>query len=47
MEIEVQFGVVLLDDDPGGLLDRLGTNAAHFRVFFGDGVEKLTRRARR
>ena len=34
VEIEVQLGVVLLDDDPGGLFDCLGANATHFRVFF-------------
>ena len=47
VEIEVQLGVVLLDYDPGGLLDCLGAYTAHFRVFFGDGVEKLARRTRR
>ena len=29
VEIEVQSGVVLLDDDPSGLLHGLGTNARH------------------
>ena len=29
MEVEVELGVVLLDDDPGGLLDRLGADATH------------------
>ena len=47
VKIEVQLGVVLLDDDPGGLLDCLGANATHFRGFFGDGLEKLTRRTSR
>ena len=47
VEIEVQFGVVLLDDDPGGLFDCLGANATHFRGFFVDGVEKFTRKTSR
>jgi hypothetical protein len=29
VEIEVELGVVLLDDHPGGLLDRFGTDATH------------------
>ena len=32
VEIEVQLGVVLFDDDPSGLFDRLGTNSAHFEA---------------
>ena len=44
MEIEVQLGVVLLDDDPGGLFDCLGANATHFRGFFGDGSKNLPAR---
>lgn len=29
LEVESQLGVVSLDDDLGGLLDSLGTNATH------------------
>ena len=29
VKIEVQLGVVLLDDHTGGLLDRLGSNTSH------------------
>ncbi len=29
VEVESQLGVVLLDDDSGGLLDRLGADATH------------------
>jgi hypothetical protein len=29
VEVECELGVVLLDDDPGGLLHRLRTNATH------------------
>jgi len=29
VEVQRQLGVVLLDDDPGGLLDGLGSNSAH------------------
>ena len=29
VEVQGQLGVVLLDDDPGGLLDSLGADAAH------------------
>ena len=47
VKVEVQLGVVLLNDDPGGLLDCLGANTAHFRGIFGDEVEKLSRRIRR
>ena len=47
VKVEVQLGVVLLDDDPGGLFDCLGANTAHFRGIFGDEVEKLSRRIRR
>ena len=47
VEIEVQLGVVLLDDDPGGLFDCLGANATHFRGIFVDGVEKFTRKTSR
>lgn len=30
LEVESQLGVVTLNDDLGGLLDSLGTNATHF-----------------
>ena len=33
LEVESQLGVVPLNDDLGGLLDSLGTNATHFAGF--------------
>ena len=33
LEVEGELGVVPLNDDLGGLLDSLGTNATHFAGF--------------
>ena len=40
LEVESQLGVVPLNDDLGGLLDSLGTNATHFDgLMCGEAVE--------
>ena len=35
LEVEGELGVVTLNDDLGGLLDSLGTNATHFGGIWG------------
>jgi hypothetical protein len=32
VEVQGKLGVVLLNDDPGGLLNRLGTDPAHLSI---------------
>lgn len=34
VEVEGELGVVLLNDDPGGLLDGLGADATHLEIEF-------------
>ncbi len=45
VEVEVELGVVLLDDDPGGLLHRLGADAAHGEAVKKSGVNAKLDRA--
>ena len=42
LEVEGELGVVSLNDDLGGLLDGLGTNATHFGdlMWWSEGVVK-------
>lgn len=39
LEVQSQLGVVPLNDDLGGLLDSLGTNATHFGGVEGELVD--------
>lgn len=41
LEVESQLGVVTLNDDLGGLLDSLGTNATHFGGMCGLAEEEM------